>query len=176
MVVSLEKNTAYPSVKTLTPGGAAAACSELCEGDSILNVNGRDVYGMDAQELTPLFLGPGGSIVTVTATRPASDLADTPRSFDRNSGVYGAAEWVGRMLSHGSRSDEDALANIKTIKLNLWRRTNVIVVRPNGKLNSTTPSYGQERIRSIPIYWRKTFSPIKVGNYLWIDVIRSINR
>jgi len=72
--------------------------------------------------------------------------------------------------------DGEALANIKTIKLNLWRSTNVIVVRPNGKLHSTTPSYGQERIRSIPIYWRKTFSPIKVGNYLWIDVIRSINR
>jgi C-terminal processing protease CtpA/Prc len=70
MVVKLEGRTAYPVIKSITPGGAAAQCTEFCVGDAILTVNGTDVEGMDAQLLTPLFLGSVGSSLTIVAARP----------------------------------------------------------------------------------------------------------
>jgi C-terminal processing protease CtpA/Prc/predicted nucleic acid-binding Zn-ribbon protein len=70
MVVKLEGRSAYPVIKSITPGGDAAQCTEFCVGDAILTVNGTDVEGMDAHHLTPLFLGSVGSSLTIVAARP----------------------------------------------------------------------------------------------------------
>ena len=85
MIVKLEGRSAYPVIKSITPGGAAAECTEFCVGDAILSVNGKDVEGMDAKHLTPLFLGPIGSSLTIVAAIPP-DGAETNRSSSSSFG------------------------------------------------------------------------------------------
>ena len=72
MVVQFQgdKGHTHPVIMSIAPGGAAAACDTLNVGDVILSVDGKNVEGMDAHHLAPLFVGALGSKCTVIASRP----------------------------------------------------------------------------------------------------------
>ena len=99
MVVKLEGRSSYPVIKSLVPGGAAESCGQFSVGDAILIVDGKDVEGLDAQHLTPLFRGPLGSTLTIIAAKyPGAEdsfFSGTFGSLTQRSSIGGSAgEWL----------------------------------------------------------------------------------
>lgn len=58
---------------TSTISGAPAAKAGLQHGDIIIEVNGKNVVGMDFNAVQPLIEGPAGTIVMLTVRRPATN-------------------------------------------------------------------------------------------------------
>ena len=110
----LEGRSAYPVIKSITAGGAAAACGEVAVGDSILTVNGKDVQGMDAQVCSHFDV----SLLHATIVLSRLTRIDTSRLTYSLVGLY----LVSFLLTHVAYRSISLtrMAYISTSRLSSW--------------------------------------------------------